>query len=211
MTKTNTRTILAAAICALTASMASTAFAAGPSAAPADVPDGDVFARRTVRTYSAEALTNEQIRALTLAAFSAPTGGGQRALEFVWVTDRARMAAMQKSTPYGMALASAPAALVIVANPKAARYDELQMFDAGAATEAVLVEAARLGLVTVPMSIAPLKDREIGVRAALELPDHLIPEIMIAVGHAAPDAVSSASALYENPAQVHFEKWQGKK
>lgn len=139
-------------------------------------------------------------RLLLEAAFSAPTGGGQRALEFFSVSDRAALDALSHAHRNFTAPASAPFAIVIAGNRQKARYPELLDFDAGAAAMAICVEAAELGLTTCCMSIAPQYDRMYHVARALGIAmdgndPALDPLMMVAVGYPAPDTVSGASVV----------------
>ena len=61
-------------------------------------------------------LTEEQISGLLKAAFSMPTGGNQRALEFFVVTDREILSEMKGGNPYSQALDTAPCVIVITAD-----------------------------------------------------------------------------------------------
>ncbi len=172
--------------------------------------DGDVFARSTARTYLSDPLPKATLDTLTAAAFSAPTAVNQRSLEFVWVTDKAVMKNLKAASPFASALSTAPEVLVICANLKDTRIEDLVQFDAGAAAEAVLAEAGHLGLHSVPMSLAPVKSRITASQKALGLPADVIPEIMVAVGKVPADAVSGASAFRHNPARIHSNTWKGK-
>lgn len=93
--------------------------------------DGDVFARSTARTYLSDPLPKATLDTLTAAAFSAPTAVNQRSLEFVWVTDKAVMKNLKAASPFASALSTAPAVLVICANLKDTRIEDLVQFDAG--------------------------------------------------------------------------------
>ncbi len=163
-----------------------------------------VFSRTTVRQFDSAQLTAEETDWLVRAAFAAPTGGNQRALEVIVVTDRDMLVAMQAGNPYAGALDTAPLALVIAANEQTAFYPELLTLDAGMAAENVLIQAAAMGLSSVPMSIAPQEARVRGVSEALRLPAHVLPVIMVAVGHPAIDAVTSASVDAYGEGHAHY-------
>ena len=172
--------------------------------------DGDVFARSTARTYLSDPLPKAKLDTLTAAAFSAPTAVNQRSLEYIWVTDKTVMKNLKAASPFSTALATAPAVLVICANLKDTKIEDLLQFDAGAAAEAVLAQAGHMGLHSVPMSLAPVKSRITASQKALGLPSNVIPEIMVAVGKVPTNAVSGASTFRYNPAQVHWNTWKGK-
>lgn len=171
-----------------------------------DRPDG-IFDRKTVRTFSPNKVTQEQINLLIKAAFAAPTGGNQRSCEFIVVTDRNVMVNMKKGNPYSQALDTAPLTIVIAANTKTAMFPELLTLDAGIAAQSILVQVSKLGLTSVAMSIAPQRTRIEGVSQALRVPAEIIPQIMICVGQPSTDAVSSASTNFYDENKIHYNQY----
>ncbi|MBP3710086.1 MAG: hypothetical protein J6I73_06780 [Treponema sp.] len=71
----------------------------------------------------------------------------------------------------------------------------------------IMVQAAELGYATVSMSIAPQAERVANVRAVLNLPEYVMPHIMVVVGYSAPNAVSSASTNFWDNAKIHKNTW----
>ena len=66
-----------------------------------------IFARRSIRAYSGEPLTEEQIRSLLEAGAAAPSAWNRRPWHFVVVTDRAKLQALADLHPYGKMISSA--------------------------------------------------------------------------------------------------------
>ena len=150
------------------------------------------------------AVPEEIITRILSAAFSMPTGGGQRSLEFYVVTDRETMAAMRGGNPWSQALETCPCVIVVAANDSQAFYPELQEMDAGLAAGAILVQASAEGLTTCVLSISPQQERIHSVRAALQMPETMTPVMMIAMGYPSTDAISSASVDGWDDQQVHW-------
>lgn len=154
-------------------------------------------------------VSDEDLQLLLEAAFSAPTGGNQRAIEFFPVNDPDVLAALRNAHANFGALESAPLAIVITTNHDLEKFPELLEFDAGIAAMAICAQAAELGLSTCCMSIAPQYDRMSGVGAALNLPTDTNapvydPLIMVAIGYPAADTVTSASVNNYTDDQVHL-------
>jgi nitroreductase len=166
-----------------------------------------IFDRKTVRTFSPTRVTPEQIELILKAAFAAPTGGNQRSCEFIVVTDKNIMLNLKKGNPYSQALDTAPLTIVIAVNTKTAIYSELLTLDAGIAVQSILVQASKLGLASVPMSIAPQNNRIQGVSDALNIPREVIPQMMICIGQPSIDAVSSASTNFYDKNKIHYNKY----
>jgi nitroreductase len=148
-------------------------------------------------------VSDDAIHSILTSAFSMPTGGNQRALEFFVVTDRDVMKGMKGGNPWSQALDSAPCVIVVAADVDSAHYSELLEMDAGIAAGAMLIHAADLGLTTCVLSIAPQEERIASVRSALGT--ELLPILMIAVGYPAVDVTTSASIDNWDDAQVHWK------
>lgn len=173
--------------------------------AAADIPYAN---RATLHSgYDAEcSLTEAQISDLLNAAFSMPTGGNQRALEFFVVTDRKTLSEMKGGNPYSQALDTAPCVIVITADTDSAFYEELLEMDAGIAAGAILLQAADFNLSTCVLSIAPQQERIRSVRSALGMDENLLPVLMIAVGYPSTDAVSGASVSNWEESRVNWNR-----
>lgn len=165
-----------------------------------------IYTRTTTKEFASSPVSDEQIEKLIEAAFAAPTGGNQRAWEFYIVTDRNVMTTLQEGHPYSDSLDNAPLCIVIACNEYLAKYTELFELDAGIAAQSIMIQAAELGLSTRPMSITPQEERIEGVSAALNLPDNIIPQIMIAIGYPQSDAVTSSSIVFYDDAKIHYNQ-----
>ncbi|MDC7225171.1 MAG: nitroreductase family protein [Spirochaetales bacterium] len=166
-----------------------------------------IFGRLTARQFSNESVSEEQIDMLLNAAFASPTGGNQRSCELMVVTDRSMMKKMQEGHPYSQPLDTAPLVIVIGVNEETAKYPEILTLDAGIAAMAIMVQAAEMGLVSVPMSIMPQAERIQGIANAIGHPGNVAGQIMVAVGHSAVDGDTHASTDYFNEEQVHVNGW----
>jgi nitroreductase len=166
-----------------------------------------IFDRKTVRIFSPNRITQEQIELMLKAAFAAPTGGNQHSCEFIVVTDRNIMLNLKNGNPYSQALDTAPLTIVVAVNTKTATYPELLTLDAGISVQSILVQVTKLGLASVPMSIAPQRNRIQGVSEALNIPSEVIPQMMICIGQPSVDSVSSASTNFYNENKIHYNKY----
>ena len=145
-------------------------------------------ARRSVRAFTEQPLTDDQLEQLLKAGIAAPSAGNRQAWYFIVVKD-----AMLKETFATKAtkqdfIATAPVVIVVCADPSqnADRYAERgeQLFtlqDTSAAIQNILLAATDLGLGTCWCGGF---DEKV-VAEALDLPRHLRPVAMIPVGHPA--------------------------
>ncbi|MDR0389915.1 MAG: nitroreductase family protein [Spirochaetaceae bacterium] len=162
-----------------------------------------LYARETLHNnFSTTPLDQKFIDLIVRAAFTAPTGGGQRSVEFFVVTDREVMKSIQRGHPYSSGLDTAPLVVVVAANETLARYPELHEMDSGLAAMAMIVQATDLGLASCVLSISPQEERVQSAANALSMPDIYTPVLMVAFGYPAADARTGASVDYKE-SQVH--------
>lgn len=143
-------------------------------------------ARRSIRKFTDEAVSKEQIDALLHAAMSGPSACNARPWAFYVVTDTQTLEKLRGATPYTRM--GAPMAIVVCGDLTKALPEAMAAYwvqDCSAATENILLAATDLGLGTVWCGIHPKKEAEENVRAALALPEAMIPLNIIYVGYPA--------------------------
>jgi len=165
--------------------------------------DDPVLARRSIRAYTDEPVSDDQVERLLRAAMAAPSAGNQQPWEFVVVRDRETLAAVPSFHPYARVLERTPVAIVVCGRA-AGRWPQFWGQDCAAAVENVLIEAQLLGLGAVWLGVHPLEERVVGLRRLLGMPDDVIPFAVVAVGH--PAERKSPSDRYD-PGRVHAERW----
>lgn len=143
-------------------------------------------ARRSIRKFTDEAVSGEQIDALLHAAMSGPSACNARPWAFYVVANPEALEKLRAATPYTRM--RAPLAIVVCGDQTRTLPDERAQFwiqDCSAATENILLAATDLGLGTVWCGIHPKMEAEENVRAALALPGTMIPLNIIYAGHPA--------------------------
>lgn len=142
--------------------------------------------RRSMRKFTDEPLTPEQVETLMRAALMAPSSKGKHAWHFIVVDDKAMLEQLSHCKTVGSDfLAGAPLAIVVVGDPQ---ESDVWVEDASVATTILLYEAEDLGLGACWIQ---LHDRynpegipsEDIVRSLLNIPETLRPVTMVAVGH----------------------------
>jgi nitroreductase len=160
-----------------------------------------IFARRSIRRYSGEPVSEDQITSLLEAGMAAPSANNRQPWHFVVVTDRRTLQALAASHPYGKMLASAGLAIAVCGDPS---ISDWWVQDCAAATENILVAAAGLGLGGVWLGCHGRPEREQAVRDTLGIPGQLAVLNLLSIGH--PGESKEARTQY-NPARVHKNTW----
>ena len=109
-------------------------------------------------------------------------------------------------SPYAGPCASAPAAIVLLANLGNLHFPDNWQQDMGAAAENLLLEAVHLGLGAVWMAASPEEEREKYVRELFGLPEQVRPFSVIAVGYPAEGQSNRFVDRYEAN-RVHYETY----
>jgi nitroreductase len=181
---------------------------ANPAAAGTSQPANLLYARTTLHNNFATAPIDQKVVDLIVrAAFTAPTGGGQRSIEFFVVTDREVMKKIQTGHPYSSGLDTAPLVIVVAANESLAKYPELHEMDSGIAAMAMIVQATDIGLSSCVLSISPQDERINSAKTALAMPDNYTPVLMVAFGYPGADAATGASVEMYKESQVHVNAY----
>ncbi|MBL7183502.1 MAG: nitroreductase family protein [Anaerolineae bacterium] len=157
--------------------------------------------RRSIREYTDQAVTDEQIRQLLEAAMAAPSGSNIQPWEFVVVRDPDLKRQLAQTHTWSYMAADAAVVFVVCANESASNH---WIADASAATQNLLLAVTALGLGAVWVGIYPSADREAHVRRVLDIPDEIRVLCLVPVGHPA-EAKLPRTKYTES--KVHYEKW----
>ena len=138
--------------------------------------------RRSIRKYTDQAVTDEQIRQLLEAAMAAPSGSNIQSWEFVVVRDPDLKRQLAQTHTWSHMAADAAVVFVVCGNERASHH---WIADASAATQNLLLAVTALGLGAVWVGIYPGADREAYVRQVLAIPDEIRILCLVPVGHPA--------------------------
>ena len=202
----------------MAASLLVAAVACAPKAQEAAEPSAldVIFSRKSVRSYTDQPVTDQQVETMLRAAMSAPTGMNVQPWRFVVVRDQAVKDKLF-SGPRGAAMAQAPVVFVVCGETTTMRKPFGQpdaeavevengnwTQDCSAAAENLLLAAEALGLGAVWTAGYPYEDRVNPIREALGLPDNVTPLCVIPCGYPAGDDQPKDKWKPEN---IHYDKW----
>jgi nitroreductase len=147
----------------------------------------DLFARRSIRAFTAEPVDPARVEMILKAAMAAPSASNRKPWHFIVVTDARVRTALAKAHPHAAMVAEAPLALVPCGEPSLSVPDRQDYWiqDLAAAAENILLAATGLGLGSVWCGVYPVPERVEAVRRVLGIPEQVIPFALIAVGHPA--------------------------
>jgi nitroreductase len=144
---------------------------------------GTILSRRSIRKYTSEPVSEEDVRTLLEAAMAAPSASNRKPWHFVVVTDRQTLDALAEAHPHGKMLFEAQLCVAVCGGPVETERYWIQ--DCCAATENLLLAATALGLGAVWLGVYPREDR-------------------VAIGHPAEE---KAPRTQYDEARVHRGRW----
>lgn len=164
--------------------------------------------RRSVRRYTPDPVSDEQIKRILLAAMNAPSAMNRRPWHFLVIRDeevRRRLAGTLRLHPY---VEQAPALIAVLAEADTPAW----RLDLGAAVQNMLLQATAEGLGSVWIG-APGETLQVEaghvLQAALGVPADLHLFAFVAIGHPAENPPPHEHDPYFTSVRVHYDIWQG--
>jgi nitroreductase len=141
-----------------------------------------IRARRNVRSYQSDAVSDRDLDRIAEAGWRAPSARNQQHWDFVIVTDRDQLEALSTVWQGAAHIANAAAAIaLVVPEPRDARGELIDQYDLGQATMAMTIAATDLGVGTGHSSVGD-QDR---ARAILGVPDGHRVSYLLGIGYPA--------------------------
>ena len=177
-----------------------------PTTNTADAVLENIHARKSVRQFTDEPVSQEHIETMLKAAMAAPTAVNYQPWRFVVITERARLDAMAEVLPYAKMLKQAPLAIVVCGETTwfEGRENTYWQQDCSAATQNILLAAEALGLGAVWTGVYPNMDLARPLAEFLGLPGNVQPLCCIPIGHH--DGTTQPKDKWK-PENIHYGKW----
>ena len=199
----------------LMASLLTAAAACAPKQEAAPSALDVIMSRKSVRSYTNQAVSDQQVETILRAAMAAPSGMNVQPWRFVVVRDQAVKDVLAGG--FNKMIAQAPVVFVvcgettILRKPRGEADAEPVLMENGnwtadcaAATENLLLAVEALGLGAVWTACYPYDDRMNPAREALGLPDNVTPYCIVPCGYPAGDDQPKDKWKPEN---IHYDKW----
>ena len=162
--------------------------------------------RKSVRNFTGESVTQDQLEILLKAAMAAPSAVNCQPWEFIVVTDRKILDTLADALPFAKMLFKSGAAIIVCGIPAKAHKQmaEYAVIDSTLASENILLAAEALGLGAIWTAAYPYPDRMESVRSILNIPSDVIPLNVVPVGH--PTGEDKPKKKFD-PKKIHSETW----
>jgi nitroreductase len=165
----------------------------------------EIFTRRSIRKFENKPIEKEKIQQLLKAAMQAPSAANQQPWEFIVVEKRENLEMLSLMTPYAQPVATAGAAIILLANQSYFRVPTGWQQDMGAATQNILLEAVSQDLGAVWLGLATSDEAVAYIKDLYHLPETVLPFALLAIGY--PDGQKNQYIDRFLPERVHYETW----
>jgi nitroreductase len=142
-----------------------------------------IHTRRSVRAFTPDPVSEEDIRTLLEAAMAAPSAVNAQAWAFLVISDSALLAQVPSVNRYASMAVGAPLAILVCGDIAAEKYPGFWVQDCSAATQNLLLAARAIGLGAVWTGIHPVEDRIAKASSLFRLPENLRPLSLVVLGH----------------------------
>lgn len=142
--------------------------------------------RKSVRHFTDQPVSKEQIETLLRAGMAAPTAVNRQPWVFYVITQRETLDLLSQELPYAKMLSQAQAAIVVCGDMEKAgnlKDKGYWVHDCAAATENILLAAESMGLGAVWTAAYPYDDRTKAVIKELNMPETHMPLNVIPIGY----------------------------
>jgi nitroreductase len=140
-----------------------------------------LYSRRSVRNFTDEPVTEDQVTEILRAGSWAPSGLNNQPWRFVTVKDKEKRRELARLTKYGRIIEAAPVSIAVFCDREAMYNDTKDHQSMGACLQNMLLAAHGLGLGAV--WLGEILKNAAEVRDLLELPVQMELMAVIAVGH----------------------------
>ena len=160
--------------------------------------------RRSVRSFTSEPVSDEQLQTILSAAMHAPSACNQQPWPFITIRSRETLNQIAQMHPYARMLQQAPLAIIVCGDQSLEVCPGNWVIDCSAAMQNLLLATHALGLGAVWVGIYPVETRVKEIGGLLGLPKFAAPLCLAAIGHPAEPLVQ-ADRL--KPERLHQERW----
>lgn len=164
--------------------------------------------RKSVREFTDEGITFEDIKKILTAGMSGPSCMNKRMWSFVVIRNKELLGKLSVANGlYAAPLRGAALGVLVCGDLERALPDapEYWVIDASIATQNMVLAAQDLGIGSVWLGCWPCEDRVQEVKELMDLPENIVPHSILALGYAKePD--NEERDLYESD-RVHFDEW----
>jgi nitroreductase len=163
-----------------------------------------ILTRRSIRKYLTDPVNRDIVENVIKAGMSAPSAGNEQPWHFVIIDRRDLLEKISDFHPYAKMLKDTPAAVLVCGDQNVPKFKDFWVQDCSAASQNMLLAARDLGLGAVWIGVYPAEKMVREVRSLLNIPEHVAPFSIIAMGYPAEE--KSGRTMYDT-SRIHSNSW----
>ena len=160
----------------------------------------EIFKRRSIRKYTNEEITEEDLHQILKAGMNAPTAKNLKPFEFIVVKNKEMLEQLSSASKYSVFVKDSNATIIVLGR----ELSEFWQQDLGAVTQNILLQATALNIGSCWIGIAPNKENEQYVKEKLNIPNELRVFSIITLGYPK-EPKNKNDNYYED--RVHYEQY----
>ncbi|MBN2275481.1 MAG: nitroreductase family protein [Bacteroidales bacterium] len=163
-----------------------------------------IMNRRSIRQYSGERISDEQVERLLKAAMYAPSAVDKQPWHFIVFRNMETRKRIVEFHPNASMLTEADTVILVCYDENLQHDEGYGPVDCSAATQNILLAAHAMGLGAVWVGIYPRQNRIAATHRLFSLPENIKPFSMISLGYPAEKKFFPKRFKRE---RIHYEKW----
>jgi nitroreductase len=163
-----------------------------------------IFNRRSIRQYTAEKVTDEQLETILKAAMYAPSAVNKQPWQFIVFREKDTIQHIIEVHPNAAMLSQSNAAILVCWDDRLQHDIGYGPVDCAAATQNMLLAAHSIGLGAVWVGIYPRQKRMDAIKEIFNLPDPINGFSIISIGHPAEKRITPNRF---DKSRIHPETW----
>jgi len=163
-----------------------------------------ILTRRSIRAFAPDPVPDPLIARLLEAAMYAPSARNTQPWHFIVINDRLLLDTMATRHPYAGMLSQAPLAIAVCGDRHIEPAEGYLAINCAAATQNLLLTAHDLELGSCWLGVYPREERIQLLRELLELPAHILPVSLVAVGY--PNEIKATPRRFRED-RIHVNHW----
>lgn len=163
-----------------------------------------IFTRRSIRKFTGEKVSEEDLKTILKAGFSAPSAHNYRPQHFVVVREKSLLESIASFHPYAKMLSEAGCGIIVCGDSERQSATGFLVEDCSASIQNMLLAAHGLGLGAVWCGLYPVTQLTKPMANLLKLPSTIKPVGLIVLGQK--DQDREAPDRYED-SKIHFDQW----
>lgn len=163
-----------------------------------------ILTRRSIRKYTSQDVTNEQVEILLKSAMYAPSAVNKQPWHFIVFRDKFIANKIIEFHPNAWMLKDASVAIVVCYDENLQHDTGFGHIDCSAATQNILLSAHSTGLGAVWIGLYPRQQRIDEVHNLFCLPENIKPFSIVSVGYPAEKKPFPDRYMKE---RIHYENW----